>query len=531
MALAVALAGVLLIGLAHARLILRSEPLSPSRPHGVLSCALTADREARDPYCAPVPPGAPLLRLARASTGVFGRDYDGVMAAQIALLGLLLAAAAVAARREAGLWAAPVAVFLLGLAPMTTAMTTGFDDHLFNTLALAVALALVSAADAGKWTIPVSAFAIGLAAQSAFLFSNGLLLIAPWACALAGSIADRAASSRAGKSAAARTASTTAAVFAAVGIALAFLWSAPGVEGGSGAGHVREQIVYWTARAWSQTFAEWTAYIRLAVRDLWGPAASLAVALGFYGLHAVRHRSRWMWTAAAFAVPLALTLVAKRNGYYLYTSLTAALMGASVGLAAWATSGARRLAVAGLLSAAVAFSAPGLVLRERLWPRGDWSGVFEGEVYAHGVAPDDPAPRDPSTDAALDRLAAAYRETGRPGDATVYFLSNLDLDDLPRFHLLTRFPRFSFRTIVEWDPADPASRAALLLAWGDALVIHGDDAAAYIESTARFIESVRGADAPEIHRIRALSDEADHWRPLDPGSPFRLFAREPSASP
>ncbi|MCC6159673.1 MAG: hypothetical protein IT350_16595, partial [Deltaproteobacteria bacterium] len=352
-----------------------------------------------------------------------------------------------------------------------------FDDHLFNMAITTFAVALLVASHGmRRWPLAMAAgAACGITFRYAFVPSNGLLALGTALGASSGFALQTLAEHQWRPLHAWRRVrlrwTTPEAVATRRG---AVAWLA--ALGASAFAFTRYNFVdlhYYTseiehgpAATLSDWFTQIPAYAAILVAHLLGPVVALAVALGFWRLFRDRHDSRWVM-AAWFAVPLVvLSLVVKKNAYYIYYAAVAAVPVAGYGLARfgngrWA-SGARA-AVALLLVASIGRA----LLADAPRPgEGIWANVFQ-EASAHVLQ----SPR--SFDARESHLPVpglvramrrAHPELSHP---TLLVLGSADLMERMRYGILAEDPRVAVRNpMLTPEPVELASVAAIMTPCG-----------------------------------------------------------------
>ncbi|MCL4233295.1 MAG: hypothetical protein KJ042_02130, partial [Deltaproteobacteria bacterium] len=320
-------------------------PIFASRPHPPLPQALVRFHELRfDDLWGSLPIESPVFWATDAAMRAWGTDYAAMMRGQILWFALLAACAAWIGAMLAGAGGAAWSALVAATLPLAYVGALGFDDHLFNMAMTTFAVALlVASRGLRRWPLALAAgAACGITFRYAFVPSNGLLVLGTALCASSGFALHTLAEHQWRPLHAWRRVRlrwTTPEAIATRRGAVAWIVAL----GASAFAFTRYNFVdlhYYTSEIEhgpATTIADWftqiPAYGAILAAHLFSPVATLAAAFGFWRLFRDRHDSRWVM-AAWFVIPfVVLSLVVKKNAYYIYYAAVAAVPVAGYGLA------------------------------------------------------------------------------------------------------------------------------------------------------------------------------------------------------
>lgn len=498
-------------------------PIFASRPHPPLPQALVRFHELRfDDLWGSLPIDSPVFAATDAAMRAWGTSYASLMRGQILWFALLVAGAAWIGALLAGPGGAAWSAIVAATLPLAHVGALAFDDHLFNMAVVTLTVALLIASRGlRRWPLAIAAGAVcGVTFRYAFVPSNGLLALGTALAASSGFAAQTLAEHQwRPMQAWRRTRLRWATPEAIASRRGAVAWIA--ALGLSAFAFTRYNFVDWhyytseIEHGPAATLADWftqiPAYGAILVAHLAGPVVTIAAALGFWRLFRDRHESRWVM-AAWFVLPLVvLSLVVKKNAYYIYDATVAAVPAAGYGLArlgsgrlAWGSRAAAVLLLAAWLGHALLADAPRP-------DEGIYANVFQ-EASAHVLQ--SPGSFDArETHLPAPGLVRAMRRA-HPGlsHPTLLVLGSANLMERLRYGILAEDPRVAVRNpVLASGPVEAASVAAVMTPCelGD---LASTLAALLRENDLASIDETRGAPARAI--IEELRPIADRFVPF-----------------
>lgn len=449
-------------------------PIFASRPHPPLPQALVRFHELRfDDLWGSLPIDSPVFAATDVAMRTWDADYSSMMRGQILWFALLAASTAWIGAMLAGPGGAAWSAIVAATLPLAYVGALAFDDHLFNMAITSLAVALlVASRGLRRWPLALFAGAVcGVVFRYAFVPSNGLLALGTALCASSGfalhTLAEhqwrpvhawRRVRLRWATPEAIATRRGAAAWLVALG-ASAFAFTRYNFVD---LHYYTSEIEHGPAATIADWFTQIPAYGAILAVHLVGPAASLAVMLGFWRLFRDRHESRWVM-AAWFALPLvALSLVVKKNAYYIYDAAVAAIPVAGYGLArleTGRTSWGPRAAAVLLLIAGIGRA----LLADAPRPdEGIYGGVFQ-EASAHvlqGPGTFDARETHLPAPGLVRQMRRAHPEITHPVLLTI---GSANLMERLRYGILAEDPRVAVRNpMLTPEPVELASIAAIM---------------------------------------------------------------------
>ena len=485
----------------------RTQPIFAVRPHPMLPAAMQEFiRPGYGEYSAVVPRDKALLAWTSFALRHLGGDYAALMRAQLALLGLVIALAAVAAWPGGRTAAALAAGAFVAFSPLTAELALAFDDHLFNAAGVFATLALLAWSNgARRWPVMLAAgLAAGATLRGAFIPSNGLIALATVAFgalglgiehvarerkAIAHAVATRHAEST--RDLIARPALGALAMLAGFALVAASIWASGRIQPGYYAGEWSraflpdELIPYTPGAVW--------AYPWLVFHEQLGPVGTAWAIAGLVAALVFRPRGMGLWLGAALA-PFALVVaIAKKNPYYdVYAVLAMTTLG-GIGLAAIPRRAVRAALIVVFALAGAAFTGHRLFFGRSI--EGTPLVMYHFQEQP-GFWLNTPRTEPWREDDAATRIAAAIRSIRPSGDVLVLVVDEtvvIERVERLRYFLATRDARLTMLV----------TQTAQALPWRD---------------DAPFVLHVRVGDAAAPSPRELLAKGADHHR--DPRSAF-----------
>jgi len=318
-----------------------TNPVFPQRPHSFVAFSLLhyygiPDHDDWDPYAWET---MPTIMTSTLFQKVFGVGYRSIMMSQTFYFALTIILLSFIALRIGGPTAAILTAGFASFLPGLLAVSIAYDDHAFNLFltTAAVAALLMSNKITRTWPLVAAGICIGIVMRHSFRPTVGILACAAVLSALGGMFFESLLNE---KKSPITAVSNSLKNYIPVLLRIAlFLVCALIVGQRHGIGdHIVElsnEVTLAPERYHPYEPYSFFVYSILLVRSLLGPIVTLAAVVGIVGLF--RHKTPHRFTLIAWflGLNLALSIIPRKNDFYIFYVMIAAAPIAGVGISAF----------------------------------------------------------------------------------------------------------------------------------------------------------------------------------------------------